>query len=513
MAYNPNNPNGQATMANSTPVVVASDQILNQRISNPGIIDSFGKLMVSTSRNDIDIQFYRDDPNNILSVVSANGGSAVAQTGYALFQTSTGAAGSIKGISTDKSHYHSGGEIFSMFAVAFLQGGQPTSVQRIGLFDDNNGFYIGFDNTTFGVTTRNATVNTFTAQGSFNVDTLTGGVSSKFTRNGVPEAMDFTKLNVFRVRFGWLGAAQVKFEVMAPDGDWVLFHVIRQPNLSATPHIANADIPMTLEITKTAGTTNIQMNTTCWGAGIQFDVMDWHENSTLGSALNSVVEYNISGLGSTGVYIATTATGTIVFEVTMDGKTWFAHPSIIDPNVGGTDLIVSGPITPIAGTYYKIPVTGFKNLRARTASTLSTGVALQFVGDEHDLFSDLAPAPHNIGYVQVHKDAEYATAQTGVTIWQPASGKKFVVTDFTISSGGTTAGVVTIWQGATADTTFNAGVDPVIFKGEFAPSATAKPGAIKSFPVPFISSTVDHAIKVTTSAAMTLYVQINGYEI
>lgn len=514
MAYNPNNANGQATSANSAPVVLASDQsVVPVKIGYAGMVDTFGKLKTSSTRNDIDVQFYRDDPNNSLSITAAGGGTATQQTGFAQFSTSTGTTGSITGVSLDKTHYHSGGEIYSMFAAAFLSGGQATSVQRIGLFDTNNGFYVGYENTTFGITVRNATVNTFVARTSFSDDLLDGSVGSKFTRDGIPEAIDLTKLNVFRIRFGWLGAAAVKFEVMSPDDEWVTFHIVKQPNLSATPHIANADLPMTLQLTKTAGATNIQVNTTCWGAGIQYDNMDWNVSNTLGTAANSTVEYNVSGLGSCAVYVGTTTTGTIIFEATIDGKNWFTHAGAIDPNIGGTDLLVQSSFTPTAGTYYKIPITGFRSIRVRTVTTLGTAVTLFFVGDEHDIFHDVTPAPHNIGYTQIHRDGEYTTAQTGTALWTPSTGKRFVVTDITISTGGTTSGIVTIWQGAAADTAYTAGTDPVIFRGEFAPTTTAKPGVVKHFPLPFISTTVDHIVRVTTSAAMTVYVQINGYEI
>lgn len=121
--------------------------------------------------------------------------------------------------------------------------------------------------------------------------------------------------------------------------------------------------------------------------------------------------------------------------------------------------------------------------------------------------------PHSVGYTPIYKGVEYTSAQTGTAIWTPGSGKKFVVTDLTISTGGTTAGIVTVWQGASADTTYTAGTDPVVFRGEFAPSATARPGMVKSFTLPFVSSTVDHILRVTTSAAMTVYIQVNGYEI
>ena len=45
------------------------------------------------------------------------------------------------------------------------------------------------------------------------------------------------------------------------------------------------------------------------------------------------------------------------------------------------------------------------------------------------------------------------------------------------------------------------------------PSATASPGVVKPFPVPYVSTTADHTLHVTTSTAMTVYIQVNGYEI
>jgi hypothetical protein len=513
MSYTPNNPNGQATMANSAPVVIASNQSpVDIKLANQGVLDTFGKLKTSTSRNDVDVQFYRDNPNNSLTVTSANGGTATQQTGFAQFSTSTAAAGSVTGVTLDKTHYHSGGELYAMVAVAFLSGGQATSFQRVGLFDTSNGFYVGYENTTFGISVRNAGVDTFTAASSFNVDLLNGNSNSKFTRNGVPEAINLTLMNVFRIRFGWLGAAAVKFEVLSPDDEWVLFHIIRQPNLSATPHIANADLPITLQLTKTAGATNIQVNTTCWGAGIQYENHDWNVSNTLGTAVNSVVEYNISSLGSCNIFVATTTTGTFIFEVTVDGKTWFTHPNIVDPNIGGTDFLISSAITPTSGAYYKIPVTGFRGLRARTATTLGAAVTLFFVGDAHDMFHDMTPPPHNIGYTQVHRDGEYTTTQTTTALWIPTTGRRFLITDMTISVGGSTGGIVTVFDSA-ASTAFSAGTTPAIFRGDFKPTTQSSPGIIKTFPVPYTSTTVNNRVHVTTSGAMTVYIQINGYEI
>lgn len=512
MAYQPLNPNGATSSANSSPVVIATDQDPIQ-IGNGGTSDTFGVLRTSSSHNDIDIQFFRDDPNNILTVTPV-GGTVAQLNGYAQFSTSAAVTGSIRGVSIDKTHYHSGGETYVLFSAAWLSGGQSTSFQRIGLYDTNNGIFIGYENTTFGVSVRTGAVNTQTGKAAFNVDTLVGGANSKFTRNGNPEAINLTLLNLFRIRFGGLGSDPIKFEVMSPDGDWVLFHVIRYPNTTATPPIQSLDLPMTCELTKTAGATNIQLNTNSWGAGIQYEPQSWNETSTLSSTLNSTIDYNITSLGSCTIYILTGTTGTIAFESTVDGKNYFTHPGVIDQNSTGTDLLIEGTVIPTTGNYYRIPLAGYKGFRIRTASTLGANILVSFVGVENNLYlPSFGTAPHNVGYQPVHKDAVYTTAQTSTSFWVTTTGKKFVITDLTITTGGNVSGIVTMYD-APSGVAYVAGSSPAIFRGEFAPSTTAKPGVIKNFIFPYVSATASHNVLVTTSAAINpIYIQVNGYEI
>ena len=235
--------------------------------------------------------------------------------------------------------------------------------------------------------------------------------------------------------------------------------------------------------------------------------------TNLATAVNSVSAFNVDGANSLTIGISTTTTGTFIIEGTVDNTNWVT-PEVFE---GSQDLWVSAQnITPTAGRVYQVLTQGYRQIRLRTVTTLGATVqhfvtlsnAQQFLGG-----IDTGPAQHNFGYVVRNFGTEYTTTQTGAAIWTPTTGRRFVVTDFTISTGGTTAGIVTLWQGATADTTYNPGTDPVVFRGEFSPTATAKPGAVKSFAVPWVSSTVDHLLRITTSAAMTLYVQVNGYEI
>lgn len=107
MSYNPNNPNGQATMANSAPVVVASDQsavpVSGTVTANAGtnlntsalatsanltagtqktqVVDGSGNVISSTS-NALDVNI---KTNNAGSVVSTNNSSSTNITGNASF--------------------------------------------------------------------------------------------------------------------------------------------------------------------------------------------------------------------------------------------------------------------------------------------------------------------------------------------------------------------------------------------------------------------------------------------
>jgi hypothetical protein len=234
--------------------------------------------------------------------------------------------------------------------------------------------------------------------------------------------------------------------------------------------------------------------------------------TALGTATNSASTVDVSGSCNVTVAISTTTTGTFVIEGTADNTNWGnieCFDVFADTWVSGTS------ITPTAGKVYSILAGGMRQVRIRTNATLGATVTHYFVLDQTQEFIagiDTGPAPHNFGYALIHKDGEYSTQQTTTALWTPATGKRFVITDLTISTGSTTSGIVTVYDAA-ASTAYSVGTTPAIFRGEFAPSANAKPGVVKSFNVPYYSAAVNNRVHITTSAAMTVYIQVNGYEI
>lgn len=114
--------------------------------------------------------------------------------------------------------------------------------------------------------------------------------------------------------------------------------------------------------------------------------------------------------------------------------------------------------------------------------------------------------------VNVAKTATYAAAQTGTALWTPASGKAVCVTYIQIQSYGTTAGTCIVWFGGAADTTYTRGTDFPVFDGEFAPSATNKPGFAQNFAT-HLRGAADFVLRVTTTNAQSVTINVWGYEI
>ena len=224
--------------------------------------------------NQIEVAFDDTDPDLVtdITVTKNNGGDASLGTGQAVFTTTANINGGVKAVTNTTVLYRPHSELYAAFSCIFTTG-ITNSYQRIGLYDTSNGFYIGYEGTAFGITIRKGGVNTTTQRASFNVDTLTGAAGSNFTRNGVPESLDPTKDNLYRLRFGWLGAAPIFFEVMSADGEWVIFHIIKHPNTVAATSINNPDLPITLDLQKTsADSTVLTMSSACWAAGSSSDL-------------------------------------------------------------------------------------------------------------------------------------------------------------------------------------------------------------------------------------------------
>ena len=282
--------------------------------------DVFATQMVGTRYNQIEVNFETAPGATYITQTFAGGGAVSHTNGHALYSTSTAVTAQAKAVSVGTVIYRPANEIYAYFTASFTTPTSAASHQRIGIYDSTDGFFIGYEGTSFGVTTRSGGSDSSVARASFNGDLLTGAASSKFTRNGTPEAINLGFSNLFRIRFGWLGSGSILFDVFSPDGVWVNFHTIRQPNTSINPSIQKPDLPITLDVQKTASdATNLIMATACWAGGTssQFTrITDTLTNNSLAGLTRAVITGVTTGGGGGYVNVKVNPSGALVADVT-----------------------------------------------------------------------------------------------------------------------------------------------------------------------------------------------------
>lgn len=322
--------------------------------------DVLGVSVFGSRNNEIEISFFSSFNTDLITNTTASGGSATIANGHARYRSGSNATGSAKGVSVHSCKYRPAHEQYVYFTAAFTAGA-ANSYQRIGLYDANNGFFIGYEGTSFGVTKRFATSDSTTARASWNGDPLDGSSGSTFTRAGTPEAINLAYSNLYRIRFAWLGSASILFEVYSPDGVWVTFHTIRMPNLQLDPSIANPELPFTVDVTKTSGASDLSIYTACCAAGTtsnQFPINETLNAYSLATLTRSVITGETSGGGGGFVNVKVNPSGSLTValgDITgVDGQATMAAslPVVIASDQTAIPVTQSGTwnINNVSGT-------------------------------------------------------------------------------------------------------------------------------------------------------------------
>jgi hypothetical protein len=418
---------GSNTMANSLPVTLATDQAI-KTVSQ----DILGVAIGGNRNNQIEIAFNTAPGATLITNTFTGSGAVSITNGHSIYSTGATASSSARAVSIQETVYRPLHETYSAFTAAFLNP-QSLCQSRIGLFDANNGFAIGFDGALFSIFVRSGGVESATDQASFNTDTLNGSAGSKFTRNGVPEALNTTVSNLFRIRFAWLGSANIYFEVFSPDGEWVLFHNIQQPNSAYNPSIQDPNLPMTLELVKTGGATNSSIATACWGAGTTSaysPITDTLNDKSLAALTRSVITGVTTGGGGGYVNVKVNPSGSLVADVT--GST----VSLTSPLPVTTENYITGqlannatPASTVAGAG-----TNLLNAAGGTTSIDATGyrtVTVQVICNSSAAIINFEHSNDNINYqnFSVYRLDASTTALTNVYgNITPGTGTGFVYT-------------------------------------------------------------------------------------
>lgn len=218
-------------------------------------VSIFGENVVAKRTHDISIAFNYNISDHDVSTITTGTGTAVYDQNTLKITPGTGV-----GLSSIQSHntvtYKPGAEGFAMFTAVFENGGEAGLDQGLGLMDVDNGFFLGFNGADFGVARRKAGVDTWNTGADLN------GVDLSW--------LDTSKLNIYMIRYGWLGIAPICYFVYyGPTRSWVLIHATDLTNVQILPHINTPTLPICVYSERKTGTgVAASIRSSSWRGGV-----------------------------------------------------------------------------------------------------------------------------------------------------------------------------------------------------------------------------------------------------
>src|SRR5574343_1126859 len=227
----------------------------------------FGEKTIATRIDDIAVQFqYNLATRDVVSSTSGTGNNTLSDSLVTV--GSGGTSNSTAQLQSKKwVRYRPGHEGFAYFTAGWLTPPAHANGKALaGPRDDNDGFAIGYQGSSFGVLRRRKTVDSFAAQADWNLDRLDGTGPSRAT-------LDPTKLNIFGIRWAYLGIAPITFYWHSGrTRGWIPFHCIDLTNRQQEVSVLNPVLPIRFSVANGGASTNVRMFTGSWNAGtVGFD--------------------------------------------------------------------------------------------------------------------------------------------------------------------------------------------------------------------------------------------------
>jgi len=218
-------------------------------------IGVFGEQWATDMKNDVLAQFSYGKSTRELKGESVVGTGTVTIQDDNLLTVSTGTDvdGTAEIESYNAIRYRAGHTAIAQFTAIFTNPDAEDCHQWIGVADGIDGFAFGFIDGVFSVTRMRKGVHT-------HITDINGKIDI--------ETIDFTKLNLFRVTYGYLGIAPVTFEILPKDGDsFVPIHTIRLQGKTEQTHIQLPYLPIKMRVENEGNDTDVQIRSGSWQGG------------------------------------------------------------------------------------------------------------------------------------------------------------------------------------------------------------------------------------------------------
>ncbi len=217
-------------------------------------LDAFGRLRVSNPFNIFEIQFTYNLQPLFFKESNTNGDTTHIPNSSAARLSTGGTSSGNKAIfqSGQYFRYQPGKSQFVVWTC--ILGSKTANVRkRIGLFDEENGFFFEQDGSNLKIVRRTKTsgsvVDNTVNQSSWNLDVLDGTGSSG-------ETLDESNDNLYIIDFQWLGAGRIRYG-MDFGGQITYVHEIKFANTESVPFTVTGNLPFraVIENTGVAGGT------------------------------------------------------------------------------------------------------------------------------------------------------------------------------------------------------------------------------------------------------------------
>ena len=213
-------------------------------------LGSFGDLITADLTPVLHLTFVHGINSQTGTGTTASGGTADTNASRLRLQTGTNIAGSAYFQSRRPAAYRPGEGMVARFTCAFTTG-VASSSQIVGVGNLVDGYFFGFNGTSFGILHRNNSVDTWVAQTDWNGDKCNGSGASKFDWNK-------TYGTVCQIKYPYLGYGNITFWVQDPNTSrWILCHTIKYNNTTATVQLTNPRLFFFARVLNSGNNTNL----------------------------------------------------------------------------------------------------------------------------------------------------------------------------------------------------------------------------------------------------------------
>lgn len=207
----------------------------------------------------IQVKFPYNIHPEYLKAVTTNLGSVTQADSMAHISTGAATSSSAQMLTKDLIVYQPGQGITVRFTALFTEG-VTGSTQMVGIGDELDGYFIGFNGDQFSVLRRANGIDYWTS-----LDLIGDGQITGFLRN-----LDFTKGNIFQIQYQWLGFGQITYSVFdSIKQRYTILHTDNYPNNHVVPSTYNPSFPLCAVVENTTNNTDLVVKTASMAAFVE----------------------------------------------------------------------------------------------------------------------------------------------------------------------------------------------------------------------------------------------------